>query len=352
MPRVLGSIALAGVLLIYSPLAQAQSDEQRANARALADQGAQAFSEQRWQDAIDLFERAESLIDAPTHLLFGARAHAQLHHYVKARELYLRIIREQLGPDAPRAFLNAQASANQELGDIGPHIGQLTIAVRGADPKLAKVTLDGAAVQSVLIGVARPIDPGSHRITAEAPGFAAQSKDIVVTDAGKASVVLELVPGDSQPAPSSALAPETSAHNLAPVQSDSRGAPSDVGTSSNGKRIAAYTAFGVGAVGLGVGAAFWATSASKRSQADQKFADCGGPTGCTNGNPLSQQVTTLDNSARSAQALSIVGFAVGGLAASAGVVLFVLSQHHEPSSSGVTVVPRLGLGSAGVTGTF
>jgi hypothetical protein len=360
MRCVLGAVALVGVLLAASSTAWAQSDEQRANARALADQGVQAFSEERWQDAVDLFERAESLVDAPTHLLFGARAHGKLHHYVKARELYLRIIRQQLGPDSPRAFRNAQTSAGEELKDIEPHIGQLTISLRGVDPKVAKVTMDGTVVQSVLIGVSRPIDPGEHQIQAEAPGFAAQTKALTVGDGAKSSVVLELVPGES-PAGAVSLSPVDAASGspaavplLSPGTPPSDGTPVDDGKpgATNGKRVGAYVAFGVAAVGVGVGALFLGTSASKRSQGDKKFVECGGAAACRKDNPLSAQVTALDGSARSAEAVGIVGIVAGGLAAGTGILLFVLSRKHEQATSGVSVEPRLGLGSVGFAGTF
>ncbi|MES1177063.1 MAG: hypothetical protein ABUL62_22265 [Myxococcales bacterium] len=353
------SVALSAALVLVSTSAWAQSDEQRANARALADQGVQAFSEGRWQDTVDLFDRAEALIDAPTHLLYSARAHAKLHHYVKARELYLRISRQQLTADAPRAFRNAQTSASDELKEVEPHIGQLTISVRGVDPKLAKVTMDGAAVQSVLIGVARPIDPGEHQIQAEAPGFSAQGKKVSVDDGGKASVMLELVPGrptsDAVKLPVASIpagkpTPPPSASE--PRTSDSPRTDSGTAEHQDPKRIAAYVAFGVGVVGLGAGTAFALSSASKRSRADDEFEQCGGAAACTNDNPLSSQVSSLDHSAASAKTLSIVGFATGVVGVGAGVVLFVLSRHREPAANGLTITPQLGLGSVGLEGTF
>jgi PEGA domain len=358
MQSVVHSVALLGIVFCVSSAAWAQSDEQRANARALADQGVQAFQGERWQEAVDLFERAESLVDAPTHLLFGARAHAKLHHYVKARELYLRISREPLRADAPRAFRNAQTSANQELSDVEPHIGQLTISIRGVDPKLAKVTMDGTVVQSVLIGVSRPIDPGEHQIQAEAPGFGTQSKQVTVGDGAKVSVVLELVPGGAAavPLPLGATPPTATAvpggSALSPTSAPSSPTPqTDVGPSaSKSKRIGAYVAFGAGAVGIGLGAIFLSSSASKRSQADKAFQDCGGATGCSNGNPDSARVTALDNSARSAETMSIVGFAAGGLAVGAGALLFVLSRDHEHPSSGLSIEPQVGLGSLAIVG--
>ncbi len=343
------SVALIATLCALSSSARAQSDEERANARALADQGVQAFSEGRWQDTVDLFDRAEALIDAPTHLLYSARAHAKLHHYVKARELYLHITREQLAPNAPHAFVNAQASAAQELKDVEPHIGQLTISLHGPDPKLAKVTLDGSPMHSALIGVARPIDPGMHQVRAEAPGFAAQTKQISIDDAGKASVLLELAPSATPPVSG---VPTLPAANSSLTTSSTDTTSTDNGGKPNTKRIAAYVALGVGAVGLGVGTIFGLSSASKRKQADDKFEQCGGATGCMNDNPLSGQVSSLDHSASTAKTISIVGFVAGGVGVGAGVALFVLSKHHESTVSAWSITPRIGLGNAAITGTF
>src|SRR6201999_2030430 len=100
-----------------------------------------------------------------------------------------------LAANAPKAFRSAQQSAEDELKDVEPHIGRLTITVRGPDPKATKVLLDDVPVESVLIGIARPIDPGEHRVRAEAPGFASQTKTVTVADGAPASIALELAPG-------------------------------------------------------------------------------------------------------------------------------------------------------------
>jgi len=346
------AVAMIAVLGAFSSSASAQSDEERANARALADQGVQAFSEGRWQDTVDLFDRAEALIDAPTHLLYSARAHAKMHHYIKARELYLRITRQQLAPDAPKAFVKAQTTALQELKEVEPHIGQLTITVHGPDPKLTQVTLDGSPVHSALIGVARPIDPGEHEIRAQAPGFSPQTKKLTVDDAGKVSVTLELSAGATTPIGSAATAPTPAGPtSAAPEPATTADAAGDKGP--NAQRIASYVSFGVGAVGLGVGTIFGLSSKSKRSQADDAFKQCGGETGCMNDNPLAQQVSELDASARTRKTVSIVGFVAGGIGVGAGVALFVLSGRHDESpASSWTITPRIGLGNAAVTGTF
>ncbi|HEX9621815.1 MAG TPA: tetratricopeptide repeat protein, partial [Polyangiaceae bacterium] len=86
-----------------------------AGARAAATEGAKAFQEGRWQDAVDLFTRAESLVHAPPHLLFLARAQVKLGRLVAARELYNKILREPLAGDAPPAFLTAREAAEAEI---------------------------------------------------------------------------------------------------------------------------------------------------------------------------------------------------------------------------------------------
>src|SRR5215468_6119020 len=131
--RTLSSAALFLLMCATAAPSFAQTDEQRAGARSLATEGAQAFNEGRFKDAVDLFTKAESLVHAPPHLLFMARAHAKLGQFVKAREAYLKIVKEQLAPNAPQAFRDAQATADEERKQVEPHIGRLTVKVEGAD---------------------------------------------------------------------------------------------------------------------------------------------------------------------------------------------------------------------------
>src|SRR5262249_27849712 len=56
--------ALASACALVAPRASAQSDENRAAARAAATEGARAMSEKRYADAVDLFTRAEALVHA------------------------------------------------------------------------------------------------------------------------------------------------------------------------------------------------------------------------------------------------------------------------------------------------
>lgn len=360
--RWLMASALLGLGLLGAPSrAAAQTDEQRAGARALATEGAQAFNEGRFKDAVDLFGKAESLVHAPPHLLFMARAHAKLGQFVKAREAYMKIIKEQLPPNAPQAFRDAQAAAEDERKQVEPHIGKLTIRVEGAEAaKDLNVAVDGQPVPTVLIGVPQPSDPGNHTITATATGFKAAPANVSLKDAGQATVSIKLEVDESAPPPPvaspAAPPPSTPQVSIAPGPS-----ASDSGAgSSNGLRIGSYVGFGVGVVGVALGTVFVLKSASNRSDADKATTELEQTYGCsaTGGHPAcdatvpeAARVAQLDKDATTAKTIGIVGYVVGGLGVATGVTLFVLSTRKDTQSAAY-VAPYVGPGAFGLRGAF
>jgi hypothetical protein len=349
-PFIAWVVLSAGLLGSASP-AFAQSDEQRAGARSLATEGAQAFNEGRFKDAVDLFVKAESLMHAPPHLLFAARAHTKLGQFVKAREAYMKIVKEQLAPNAPQAFRDAQSAAEEERRLVEPHIGRLTIKVEGAERATdLVVAVDGQPIPSVLLGVPQPMDPGDHTITGVATGFKGPPVTATLKDAGLAVVTLKMEFDSSAAAP----APAPAAAGGAVVSTTPSGAPPrDSGGGPNGMRIGSYVGFGVGAVGIALGTVFVLKSSSKRKEADtaaEQFVTCD-TTGCVATAEGAKKVNALDDDARSAKTLGIVGYVVGGLGVATGVTLFILSNRKEESRSGF-VAPYVGFGAVGVRGAF
>ena len=321
----------------------AQSDDQRAAARSLAGEGAKAFAEGRWKDCVDLFQRAETLVHAPPHLLYGARAEEKLGHLVKARELYLKIGRDRIGEDAPPAFRRAQAAAAEEVRPLDARIAFVTVTLQGGDASSATVMLDGEPVPAALVGVPRPVDPGEHRIEAKGAAFAAPQQTITLAEGARETVtlVLEAVPAQV----ANAGAAKTSGDAAPPDGA------ADGSNSGNGLRIGSYAAFGVGVVGLVTGTVFVLKSNRNRSDSDKLFKDqCAA--GCDQSDPAAKQVASLDDSARSAKTLGIVGFAVGGAGLAAGTALFFMSSGHGSAASTAGVRPWVGLGSVGVDGRF
>jgi hypothetical protein len=347
------SALLAASLLGLSAPTLAQTDEQRAGARSLATEGALAFNEGRFKEAVDLFSKAESLVHAPPHLLFMARAHQRLGQLVKAREAYMKIVKEQLAPNAPQAFRDAQVAAEEERKLVEPKIGRLTINVEGAEAaKDLTVSVDGQPISAVLLGVPQPMDPGTHTVTATASGFKAQPASVTLKDAERGAVTVKLEVDPNAPAPVVAPAGGTPAAPV--VTADSGAPPSDTAPSggSNGMRIGSYVGFGVGVAGVALGTVFVLKSASSRKDAD-KAADelaASGCNPCSDDSPLAQKVHGLDDDARSAQTLGIVGYIVGGVGIATGVTLFVLSSRAEKNTA--YVAPYVGFGGAGFRGAF
>jgi hypothetical protein len=352
--RFLTAAVLATALLGATPAALAQTDEQRAGARTLATEGAAAFNEGRFKDAVDLFSRAESLVHAPPHLLFMARAHAKLGQFVKAREAYLRIVKEQLSPNAPQAFRDAQAAAEEERKQVEPHIGRLLVKVEGAEgAKDLAVTIDGQPFPTVMLGVPQPMDPGQHTVTATATGYKAAPATVTLKDAGSGSVVVKM---EVDPTATAASPPPASEPGPgAPIVSSPSGAPpSDTGPakSGSGMRVASYASFGVGVAGLALGTVFVLKSSGHRKDADALAEElaCNGDS-CVGTSTEQSKLDQLDSDAKSAQTLGIVGYAVGGVGIAAGVTLFILSSKKaEPKSA--FVAPYFGPGAVGVHGAF
>jgi hypothetical protein len=338
-----------------SPLhALAQTDEQRAAARDLASDGADAFDQGKYADAIDKFSRAESLVHAVPHLLFLARSHAKLKQYVKAREAYMKIINEALPASASQAARDGKMAAQNEISAVESRIGKLTVQVEGKEnAKDLVVTVNGNPVPAVLVGAPQPVDPGEHRVEATATGFKAEPQTVVLAEAERKEIVLKLVPADgATPVPVGAAG--AGATPTPGDQPPGDAGPADSGKGSNGLRIGSYVALGVGVVGLGIGTVFMIQSGSKRGDADDL---CNGPGG---GCPVENQdeIKKLDDEADQAGMIGTTSLIVGGVGVAAGVVMFILSSGggsknaKAGTSTEAHVVPWIGPRSVGLTGTF
>jgi hypothetical protein len=334
---------------VSSREASAQSDENRAGARAAATAGGNAFQEQKWEQAIDLFTRAESLVHSPVHLLYTARAHEKLGQLVRAREAYIKITNEDLPKTAPEPYRAARRDAEKELAALEPRVPSVTISVKGG--VAASVTMDGQPVPPALVGVPRPVDPGEHRFEATAQGYAAQPVTVRVAEGRSEQATLELVPtGEPLPATTPVVGP---APGPMPPAEGPSSAPPGQDTARSGPHPLTWVAFGVGAVGLGVGTVF---ALSAKSKADDANALCTntGPDGATDWCTAADQtkVNELDDDMRSARTLAIVGFVAGGVGVGAGVALLLATSKREEKADAPSVTPFIGLGAAGVRGRF
>jgi hypothetical protein len=358
--RALRGLARAALLAALSAAvlapatASAQSDEEKAAARALALKGADALNGKKFGEALDLVTRAEAIVHAPTHLLMIARAQAGLGKLVAAHETYLKLTREELAANAPAAFKNAQATAKEEIGALEPRIAQLRIILEGPGVKKASLKMDDAAVPAALVGVDRPVDPGHHVIAAYVTGGSPVKATVDLREGEKKEIRL-VIPDAPPPAgvPTNA-ADNPDAGKTPPPASP----PPGFMTPLRGAGI------GAGAVGVGgviLGAIFMAKGGSTQSEAN----DLATKYGCTNGGascpapktPAQQaqvdKFTGLDSDAAKQKTIGAIGLVAGGVLLAGGVTLLILGKPSQPAAPAkAQVEPWLGLGSAGLRGTF
>jgi hypothetical protein len=170
-----------------SAFAQEPSDEDVAAARALFAEGRTLAEGGEWQTAADRFRRALALRPAPAIRYNLAAALAQLGRLVEAAEQLRAAVREASLRDA------ARAPSEELLGEIEPRIGRLTIRLQG-EGRGTQVTLDGRLVSLARIGVATPVDPGSHVIVVRQGNLDA-TRQVNLPDGGSAEVVVPVPTG-------------------------------------------------------------------------------------------------------------------------------------------------------------
>lgn len=340
--------ARCGIVLacvIFSRPVAGQTDAQRAGARAAATAGAQAFTEQRWGKAADLFARAEGVVHSPVQLVYLARSYEKLGQLVKAREAYLKVVNETVAPNAPAPWRDAKTDAQAEDAALEPRIPYVTIEIAGVPT--ARVTMDGVEVLSAFIGVPQPVDPGDHEFKAARQGKASATAKVSLAEGERETVVLTLATGGAPMA--GAVGPAETHAQVRAVISSALASDVDAG---RGVSPLTWAVLGVGAIGLGVGTIFALKTSSELDEANGlcDIPTSSGARACPDNKR--SQIEALDDSARSAKTLAIVGFVAGGIGIGTAATLLVLSSTERARSSRSQLQPWVGLGSAGLRGRF
>lgn len=240
--------------------------------------------------------------------------------------------------------------AQQRLAALEPRLSRLTIelAADGDVPGL-EVRLDGRVLGRPALGIATPVDPGVHRVSASAPGKQPWTSTIAIA----------AVASDQKPMSSTVQIPKLLAAPAAAVPAHAatpRGRPLEpvVGT-ANGendkalqvRRMGAYALGGLGLVGVGVGSFFGLRAISRYNLSNDE--------GCV-GSQCPPGAAETRRSARAAGDISTVAFVVGGVALGTGIVLYLTSSR-SPKESPIRVPTATlsiapGLASLGCVSTW
>ncbi|MGD0678934.1 MAG: hypothetical protein ABSC94_26310 [Polyangiaceae bacterium] len=182
----------------------------------------------------------------------------------------------------------------------------------GNDLTEVHVAIDGKPLLDKLQGVATPVDPGSHVISYQAPGFPTTTKTIVIAEGDKARHVKVMLGSAPSPPP-----PPTHAEHPAPPAHEDDGRT---------QRDAGLALGAVGVVGLAVGGVFGLLAKSTYDTA-LAVPGCKG-TLCTNPQAVSDYHDALTQAT-----ISDVSFAAGGALLAVGAVVFFTA----PKDNGLTI---------------
>jgi len=211
----------------------------------------------------------------------------------------------------------------------------------GNDITAVKLTMDGEVLATQLEGLAIPLDPGAHKFAFEAQGFLPFEQQFVIRESQKGRRELIVL--------SPPVSPVTPTGGGVVVETQRVPPPADatnpVGESKGpliDQKTLSYIFGGVGVAGVLAGTIFGIEVGSKNSKS-RSICPTGQP--CTPDEKANYDSSVSD--ARTARALSVVGFGVGAAGLATGAILFFTAR--SANSTRVGFVPSMGPNRVGAT---
>ena len=289
---------------------------QQAPADTLFDAGVAAMERADWKEAAKQLERSAELEPAPGTLLNLGKCYEELGRPASAWSAY----RRAAALSAARGQRDREAFANDKVAKLAPSVRYLVLVVTAKHPQL-RLARDGENLPGSVWGLPIPVDPGSIRIDASAPGHESWSKTVEISAASPAQTRVEvpaLEPLGPEPAPAE---PEPAG---APVARESAPAPRPL-PEDRAPRKEEPASSGVtwGWVATGVGAALALTGAIVWLDGQSVIDDANCPDGvCVRGTGDPDRYESGRDRERIGVALGVVGLAAIGT----GVTLLVSSS--------------------------
>lgn len=337
-PRLACVIAsLAGLTATNNAHAQ-----DAATAQALYDEGQTALAAGKVLEACNKFDASHRLIPTTVNLGALAACHEQLGRTASAAGEYERLAgdyRLRGKPDKEREARAKAAALESKIPKLTVHLSPEARLVPGLE-----VSRDDNRLESALLETALPVDPGSHTVTAKAPGFGTWVTVVEVAAGNESKEVT--VPGlvrqetptkDPAPHTTAAGGPETPTPGAAPGETPS----GKSGILSDRQRLALYVG-APGVVLLGVGGALAFRTHQRQSDARDicPTTQCG-----------SQRAIELNDSARSTYPFAVGATVLGAAATGVGAYLFFTKGSTGSPRSAAVASPSVHLtpGFAGVS---
>jgi hypothetical protein len=329
------AIALGALMTTLSASALAEpTATEKDTARGLMADGRTKRDANDLKGALKSFIAADAIMQVPSTGWEVARTQEMLGLWVEARDTALRVGRIPDQPHEPPAFQEARTKAMALVDALDAKIPLLMITVKGA-AEGAKLTVsidNSATIPGAALAAPIKVNPGHHVIIAKTE-TASGTQEIDVLEKEKKDVAVELKPvTDATPTPT-------------PTDTPTDTPPAPPPETKHTMRTVAFVGFGVAGAGLIAGTVTGFLTLSAKSSALD---------GCRDNRCPPSAFSDLDRASTMAT-ISTVSFIVAGVGAGVGVVALIIGDKpKEPpaATSGMRVTPWIGVGSAGVHGSF
>lgn len=280
-----------------------------AEAQTLFEEGKRLVGLGRLEEGCTRFEESQRISPAGGTVLHLAACREAQGRLATAWDLFHTALSE-----ARRAGRkDREEVAVQRIASIEPRLARVRVIVPTLS-RIAKLSVkrDNVDLDPATWGIAVPVDPGEHEITAQAPGHVTWASRVLAKTEGVTVDVTVPVLEEST-APTAPLA-ATSASK----QGDTAGKtqpPAQEGLSP--RRIGAIASVVVGLAATGVGTYFFFDAIEKKRAADDL---CGGPAPT----PCPAEGVAKADDAKTSGNIATVGIGVGVAALALGAVLWFL----------------------------
>jgi len=317
-------LLLAVSMAVASPALADPTPQEKETARNLMDEGRELRDDKKDpKSALERFKAADQIMHVPTTAIEVAVTQVALGQLVEAREALARVMSSQPQKGEPIQFREARAKAQSLDDSLAGRIPTLVVSLKGPSVG-ATVLIDGVALPASLIGLPARANPGHHVIVASTKATEGR-EEIDLAEGEKKEVAIELV--------SRGVDHETIVKEQAPKETVQGG---------GGARTVGFVLLGVGGAALVAGGITGVLTLTTQSDLSQKCPNhiCG---------PESHDELTMGNTLGLVSTISFIG---GGVLAAAGIITVIVGKPSAPKEEHARVVPWIGPGSMGLSGTF
>ena len=311
-------------------------------AESLFREGRALIKQGKLQDGCDKLEASEVIEPSVGTLLNIGDCRERLGKLATAWAAFRKAeaLGKQTGKDEKRV-----AEARRRAQRLEPQLPTLTIAI-AKPPAGVVVKRNGERIEPALFGTEVPVDPGSYRITAEAPGYKPWQLDVALQIRGKRQITIPALDREQTPVAKADPVPATPNATIDITPQPRAEPPARVIVERpvvrhtdhtwTTSREAAVGAAALGAIAIGGGAYYGLRSNDLEGRANKVCPStmCGDPTGLH-----------LNSQAQEAATRANVLFVLGGAAAATATALWIIGAPDEHT----TVTPAIGPDGVGAT---